>query len=192
MWCVPNRWNLLYLHIIICLSSLSSTSILCTRLPGRIPFPLVSANPYRASLGLTRGPRFNNTDAWDCGVKKLPAQSTTETSMDDGIIELIVDQRREGPPGKAFSMKCLWGQCLLQPWKVAGALCCGGKSIVLQRNWEATCSKSPRSTWTNNWNITEQTRPLTLATTASQVLWLSWDLRPWHIYFPELMRVFHT
>ena len=61
------------------------------------------------------------------------------------------------------------------------------QSMVLRRNREAARSKSPRSTltWTNSWNIIEQTRPLTIATTASQVLWLSWDLRPRHIYFPQ-------
>ena len=112
--CVPNHWNLLYLpmsffpllyqhlmHSAPWLDSISASNapghtstFLCFQLPTQVLQAFQSANPYPERHGLTPGRRLKNTNAWDCRVKHLPAQSTIETSMDDGIIDLVVDQRR--------------------------------------------------------------------------------------------------
>ena len=81
----------------LCFSSLSSTSILCTRIPLVPRMRLVILPHFYAS---------NFQRKFFKRFRHLPAQSTIETSMDDGIIELG-DRRAMGPPETSFSMKCL-------------------------------------------------------------------------------------
>ena len=138
MWCVPNRWSLLYLHVsffpllyqhlmhsIPWSDSISATNapghtstFLCFQLPTKVLQALQSANPDPASLNnmFSHGTTFEK-----CQCVRLRSE-TFACPKHNWDLNGWWNHRiscwpapRNGPPGKSFSMKCLWGRCLLQP-----------------------------------------------------------------------------